>query len=238
VSNVAAARAPWGAAQREPRHGGHRDVAGFAGFVEATGRRVLEIGCGEGADGVMFAAHGARYTGIDIAPEALRRARERFAAAGVQGELRQDDAQLLRFPDASFELVYAFDVLRFLAHPWLAIDEIFRVLGPGGEAKVTLPRRSGLRDCGRLLGAAWTILSRRRAWEADRARLETRPGDAWEPYYERFLREGWRALRAEPLAGGATWTRRDALALFARFSCARAWHEPGAPGHLLVHAVK
>lgn len=249
MSSIAAARAPWAGAriapareslreQRELRYRTQWHIPAFAGFAEAAGRRVLEIGCGDGADGVMFARHGARYTGIDSSPEALRRAREHFAAEGAEGELRQDDAQLLRFADASFDLVYAFDVLHALPLPWVAIDEIFRVLRPGGAAKVMLLHRSSAQYYGRILRAACTVLARRKSWSADRARLSKHLGEPFEPYYENFLREGWRGLSADRLAGVRACTKRDALALFARFSSARAWCAPGMGWQLLVHAVK
>src|SRR5437867_2447211 len=55
-------------------------------FGAARGRKVLEIGCGNGADGVLFAQNGADYTGIDLTPAAVTAAREHFSLMGVSGD--------------------------------------------------------------------------------------------------------------------------------------------------------
>ena len=49
-----------------------------AGFAGAGGLRVLEIGCGLGADGAQFAQAGADYTGVDLTEAAVELARKRF----------------------------------------------------------------------------------------------------------------------------------------------------------------
>src|SRR5262245_37200549 len=52
------------AAYREFRYRTEWQIPAFAGFADARGKRVLEIGCGNGADAVMFAKHGAAYVGV------------------------------------------------------------------------------------------------------------------------------------------------------------------------------
>ena len=47
-------------------------------FAEARDRSVLEIGCGNGADGAMFALNGAHYTGVDLTEEAVQSTRAHF----------------------------------------------------------------------------------------------------------------------------------------------------------------
>src|SRR5262245_8746774 len=54
-------------------------------FAEAKGCKVLEIGTGNGADGVMFALNGANYTGVDLTEAALDATRKHFAVLGLSG---------------------------------------------------------------------------------------------------------------------------------------------------------
>jgi SAM-dependent methyltransferase len=104
-----------------------------AEFNDHKGERVLEIGCGTGCDLLQFAKHGAHASGIDITPEHIRLARERV---GGQAEVCNGSATTIPFPDNSFDYVYSHGVLHHLDEPKRAVDEIFRVLRPGGRFNV------------------------------------------------------------------------------------------------------
>jgi SAM-dependent methyltransferase len=104
-----------------------------AEFRNHAGERVLEIGCGTGSDLLQFAKHGAVATGIDITPEHLRLARER---AGNLAQVLPGDGANIPFPDGSFDYVYSHGVLHHLDQPRRMVDEIFRVLRPGGRFNV------------------------------------------------------------------------------------------------------
>lgn len=55
-----------------------------------AGDRVLDVGCGPGADAATFAADGLDVTGVDLTPALLRTARERVPAAGfLRGDMRR-----------------------------------------------------------------------------------------------------------------------------------------------------
>src|SRR2546422_4030904 len=110
-------------------------------FAAARGRKVLEIGCGNGADGVLFAQNGADYTGIDLTPAAVTAAREHFSLMGVSGDFRIGNAEALGFPDASFSMAYSYGVLHHSPDPQKAVNEIWRVLESGGLATVMLYNR-------------------------------------------------------------------------------------------------
>jgi SAM-dependent methyltransferase len=114
------------------------DAADFAG---ARGLRVLEIGCGLGTDGAQFAKAGACYTGIDLTEAAIDLARKRFEISGLPGEFRVADAEHLDFADDSFDLVYSHGVLHHTPDTARAVQEIHRVLKPGGRAIVMLYHR-------------------------------------------------------------------------------------------------
>lgn len=112
-----------------------------AGFTNAKGLAVLEIGCGLGTDGAQFAKAGANYTGIDLTDAAVDLARQRFELFQLLGTFRVADAERLNFPDNSFDLVYSHGVLHHTPDTAGAIREIHRVLRPGGKAVVMLYHR-------------------------------------------------------------------------------------------------
>ncbi len=92
----------------------------------------LDAGCGAGAEAIWLAAHGWRVTAADISSEALARAAERAAAAGVSEGLRWVEADLAAWtPDERFDLVTT-----HYAHPAMPQLEFYdRVAGwvaPGG----------------------------------------------------------------------------------------------------------
>ena len=97
------------------------------------GDHVLEIGAGLGTDLAQYARHGANVTDLDLSATHLLRARENFELRGLRGRFFHHDAESLPFPDASFDVVYCNGVLHHTPNTQLAINEIFRVLRPGGR---------------------------------------------------------------------------------------------------------
>lgn len=112
-----------------------------ANFAAASGLKVLEIGCGLGTDGAQFAKAGADYTGVDLTEAAVELARKRFAVSGLSGKFQTADAENLKFEDESFDLVYSHGVLHHTPDTARAVNEIWRVLRPGGRAVVMLYHR-------------------------------------------------------------------------------------------------
>src|SRR5204862_372301 len=98
------------------------------------GRSVLEVGCGAGVDLARFAKGGAQVTGVDLAASAIDLARLNFEQQGLAATFQVADAERLPFPDNSFDLVYAHGVVQYTADPQRLVDEVHRVLKPGGEA--------------------------------------------------------------------------------------------------------
>ncbi len=113
-----------------------------AGFANTSGLKVLEIGCGLGTDGAQFAEAGADYTGVDLTDAAVELARKRFELYGLPGIFQTADAENLEFADDSFDLVYSHGVLHHTPETQQAIDEIHRVLKPGGRALIMLYHRN------------------------------------------------------------------------------------------------
>jgi len=97
------------------------------------GRRVLDVGTGDGTYAIGAARRGAEVTGIDTAPAMLAAARTRAEEAGVSVTVREANAENLPFDDDSFDAVLAVTVLCFVRAARTAVDEMARVLVPGGR---------------------------------------------------------------------------------------------------------
>ncbi len=105
------------------------------------GRRVLEVGCGQGALVNHLGPLGARIVGMDMSDASLRRAAEGKKELGNHTvNLMQADAEKLPFADASFDAVVSFGVLHHTPDTDGAVQEVRRVVKPGGTATVMLYR--------------------------------------------------------------------------------------------------
>lgn len=102
--------------------------------------KLLNIGCGHGADFLPFKDR-FELVGIDVSSEMLKFAEKFMHKHGFSAELKQADMRSLPFPDAYFDFGLAVASLHHLdnVHGRLqAIQELFRVLKPGGEAFITV----------------------------------------------------------------------------------------------------
>jgi ubiquinone/menaquinone biosynthesis C-methylase UbiE len=103
-------------------------------FTAYRGKHLLEMGCGVGIDLVEFARQGSLVTGVDLSERAIDLAKKNFVFAEVHGDLRVMNGEELEFKDNSFDVVYAHGVLQYTANARHMVEEIHRVLKPGGEA--------------------------------------------------------------------------------------------------------
>lgn len=113
-------------------------------YERYRGRRVLEVGCGQGGMAALWAERGARLTAVDLNPDAIAATRERFSQRGLTGEIRQVDARSLPFEDGTFEYAYSWGVLHHSPDLARSVDELMRVLRPGGEFGVMLYNRHSI----------------------------------------------------------------------------------------------
>lgn len=103
------------------------------------GEHVLDVGCGDGAFAVALVEHGARVIAVDVAQEALRRARERRPGSPeLEWRLSRDDGPLPADPD-SVDVVWAGEVLEHVLDTPGFVAELRRVLRPGGRLLLTTP---------------------------------------------------------------------------------------------------
>ena len=130
------------------RHEGRRlsdqadTLAGLlqAGTAYPAGARVLEVGCGVGAQTVHLVAASpqARIVAIDVSDDSLARARARVSAQAPRTgvEWRRADLFDLPFADAAFDHLFVCFVLEHLPDPARALAGLRRVLRPGGTITV------------------------------------------------------------------------------------------------------
>lgn len=114
-------------------------VVDFNGYKD---KKLLEVGCGVGIDLVRFARGGAIVTGVDLAETSIDLAKQNFEQNGLQGDLRVMNGQALEFDDNSFDVVYAHGVLQYTADAQQMVNELHRVLKPGGQAIMMVYNRN------------------------------------------------------------------------------------------------
>ncbi len=109
------------------------------------GDRVLEVGVGTGINASLYPRDCA-VTGIDLSDAMLEKAHERVARKGISNvRLLQMDAAKMRFPDNSFDIVYAPYLISVVPDPVAVAREMRRVCRPGGRIIVLNHFRSASR---------------------------------------------------------------------------------------------
>jgi 2-polyprenyl-6-hydroxyphenyl methylase/3-demethylubiquinone-9 3-methyltransferase len=107
----------------------------------ADGLAVLDVGCGAGTFSILWAEAGHRVVGVDINEPLLDLARKRASEAGHRIDFRVGSATALPFPDASFDICCAPELLEHVEDWQGGIDEFTRVLRPGGLLYLTTTNR-------------------------------------------------------------------------------------------------
>ncbi len=106
-----------------------------------AGERVLDVGCGEGYFAVELVRAGAHVVGIDVAEEPLRRARGRHPELDLRLVAAEGPWELA---DASFDVVWAGEVIEHVADTAAWLSEVRRVLHSGGRLLVSTPAHGRL----------------------------------------------------------------------------------------------
>jgi len=126
------------------RYGLEPHILELAPFAKSKDKKVLEIGSGLGTDGVQFAKGGARYSAIDLSPKSLEMARKNFEWRGLRGNFQVGDSENIPFADNTFDYVYSHGVIHHTPNMPRAVQEIHRVLKPGGQAVIMVYHKNSL----------------------------------------------------------------------------------------------
>jgi ubiquinone/menaquinone biosynthesis C-methylase UbiE len=104
---------------------------------------ILDLGCAAGAEFQPLLDRGFRVVGIDYSGEMLRFAHQRYGTCdGIY--LARADAESLPFAAATFDHVVCLGVFEYLSRYERCMDEIHRVLRPGGLVIISVPTRISL----------------------------------------------------------------------------------------------
>jgi SAM-dependent methyltransferase len=123
-------------------------------YRDFKGKKVLDVGSGNGYVLSKYAAEGAEVFGIDITEAGINLCRKRFEYLGLNGDFRVADAQEIPFPDKTFDCVCSMGVLHHVPNTQKALDEIYRVLKPGGRLIVMFYHRNSAKY--QLLYRVWS----------------------------------------------------------------------------------
>ena len=105
-----------------------------------NGKTVLEVGSGAGAHSTLFRGHGAIMHALDITYPRARSTLKKMGMINSKYPCHavQSDAENLPYPDNYFDIVYSNGVIHHTPDTEKALEEIWRVLKPGGEAVIML----------------------------------------------------------------------------------------------------
>jgi ubiquinone/menaquinone biosynthesis C-methylase UbiE len=122
------------------------DIVGRIGLPPQM--RVLDVGCGAGFGTIGLAKMGYVVDAVDPVQAMVDATRERASRAGQERRVRSGlgDVHALCFPNETFALVLAIGVLPWLSSPEQPLQEMCRVLRPGGYLIVTADNSRGLRN--------------------------------------------------------------------------------------------
>jgi ubiquinone/menaquinone biosynthesis C-methylase UbiE len=154
-------------------------AAVFSLLPGVQGRRVLEVGCGTGNFSLALSRRGAEVVGLDCSGPMLARAQDQARRQGLAITWVRGLASGLPFADGSFDGVMCILALDFMADRERVLQEMVRVLRPGGFVSVAMLNRFSL----------WTLQRVVRAW--------FKPS-LWRQV--RFITSGelWRLLSSQP----------------------------------------
>lgn len=106
----------------------------------ARGKRVLDVACGEGYGSALLARTAAHVTGVDLSEQAIGHAKKAYASLANVEFMRAPCTQL-PVADASIDVAVTFETLEHIAEQDAFLDELARVLAPGGVLVLSCPNK-------------------------------------------------------------------------------------------------
>lgn len=110
------------------------------------GETILDAGCGPGVHSIRAAKAGVKVCAIDISEAMLKHAQQRVKDVGLSDsiEFHQKDLTKLDFPDAHFDYVFSWGVIIHIPDAEKALDELARIIKPGGKLALYLTNKTAL----------------------------------------------------------------------------------------------
>lgn len=119
------------------------------------GLDVLDIGCGSGALATRLARHGAHVTAVDLTQTAVDLTRNNADAQGLDVDVIRCDVEMLPIESDRFDFVFSWGVLHHTETFENALEQVHRVLKPGGRSLIMVYYRNSLVYY--LLGLYWLV---------------------------------------------------------------------------------
>jgi len=110
------------------------------------GAKVLEVAPGPGYFAIALAKLGADVTGLDISHTFVEIGRRNAAEANVKVGFQHGNASNMLFPEGSFDFLFCSAAFKNFSEPVRALQEMRRVLRPGGKAMIVDLRRDAARE--------------------------------------------------------------------------------------------
>ena len=99
---------------------------------DLTGKRVLDLGCGEGRNGIRLARYAAEVVGYDLSEVAVERANDTAQQLGITN-FRAEVNNFSEVREGEFDVVLCVNMLHHADSPQSVLNSIHKVLRPGGE---------------------------------------------------------------------------------------------------------
>ena len=110
-------------------------------YIALAGKRVLDIGCGDGGISIAFARRGAIVTGIDCDQNRIKRAKVWAQEHGVTVDFRVEDGERAQAGAESFDLLICNAVIEHVHDPRKLVEEMSRLLKAGGLLFLDTPNK-------------------------------------------------------------------------------------------------
>ena len=111
-------------------------------FESLSKKNVLEIGVGCGSHAQLLAQESRSFTGIDITEYAVKSTRARLDLLGFNATILRMDAENMEFEDDTFDFIWSWGAIHHSSNTRKVLEEIHRVLRPGGRAITMVYHRS------------------------------------------------------------------------------------------------
>lgn len=156
-------------------------------WESAKGKSVLEIGLGLGADSTRWAEQAADFQGVDLTTAAVESTTKHLHIRGLLGTARQANAESLPFQDDRFDVVYSHGVLHHTPDTLKTLQEVLRVLKPGGQLILMFYAKNSFNYWIRI--QAWMRF--RFLWNLLKANLGRVPNEPWSTHIANLRLRGW-----------------------------------------------
>lgn len=113
-------------------------------FAKHTGETLLGLGNGLGTDWIQYARHGANVISCCPSAEQLALIQRNFSLRGLNGGFVHANPTSIPLEPASIDVVYVADLLEEASSPTTIVEELYRLLKPGGKVLAVTPARFDL----------------------------------------------------------------------------------------------